>query len=73
VLLILLLIGYGAHDLYRSTWYILAALSGALLLQFQDGGLGRVQDGAQDRAQDAPLAARGAWAAPFARGPECAP
>lgn len=33
IVLILLLVGYGAHDLYRSTWYILAALTGAVLLQ----------------------------------------
>lgn len=35
-ILFLLLVGYGTHDLYRSTWYLLAALTGALALILQD-------------------------------------
>jgi O-antigen ligase len=36
--IILLLTGYGAHDLYRDTWYIMAAVSGSLWLLLHDEG-----------------------------------
>lgn len=53
-LLVLLFDGYGSHDLYRPTWYMLAALSAAVQLWIAQGNFQLARAGEHASPQEAP-------------------